>query len=53
MTGAPGATGLLRRAISHPALSIGSAVLWGMLEFIALQRSRLGHRSRRHAPLPR
>lgn len=33
----------LSRAISHPALSLGSTLLWGLLEFIALQRSRLGN----------
>jgi len=43
---------MLGKAISHPALALGSAVLWGVLEFIALQRSRLSHRGirdKRHA----
>ncbi len=31
---------LFRKTISHPALALGSTVLWGLLEFIALQRSR-------------
>jgi hypothetical protein len=37
----------------HPALSLGSTLLWGLLEFVALQRSRLVHafsRFRRRAP---
>ena len=33
---------LISRTISHPALALGSTVLWGVLEFIALQRSRFG-----------
>lgn len=33
---------LIGRAILHPALSLGSTVLWGLLELVALQRSRLG-----------
>ena len=37
-----------RKTITHPALAIGSALLWGLLEFIALQRSR-----RMAPPLPR
>lgn len=28
----------------HPARSLGSTLLWGILEFIALQRSRLARR---------
>jgi len=35
--------GLIGRTITHPALALGSTVLWGLLEFIALQRSRLGN----------
>jgi hypothetical protein len=31
---------LIRRSVSHPLLSIGSVLLWGLLEFAALQRSR-------------
>jgi hypothetical protein len=37
----------------HPALSLGSTLLWGLLEFAALQRSRLARscaRFRRRAP---
>jgi hypothetical protein len=29
------------RTAFHPALSLGSTLLWGLLEFVALQRSRL------------
>jgi len=28
---------LFRRTITHPALALGSTVLWGLLEFVALQ----------------
>jgi hypothetical protein len=31
---------LLRKAITHPALAIGGALLWGIVELIALQRAR-------------
>jgi hypothetical protein len=31
---------LFRKSIAHPALAIGSALLWGIIEFIALQRAR-------------
>jgi uncharacterized protein YhhL (DUF1145 family) len=37
---------LLGNAIRHPALSRGSILLWGVLEFVALQRSHLGSRRR-------
>ncbi|MEI8164643.1 MAG: hypothetical protein WCI19_16030 [Betaproteobacteria bacterium] len=33
---------LLRKMIAHPALAIGSTLLWGILELIALQRSHRG-----------
>lgn len=29
-----------RQAISYPVLAVGSTVLWGLIEFIALQGSR-------------
>jgi len=32
----------IRQAIFHPAFALGSTLLWGILEVIALQRS---HRS--------
>jgi hypothetical protein len=35
--------GFIGRTVSHPALSLGSTVLWGLLELIALQWSRLGN----------
>lgn len=44
---------LIGRTLFHPALSLGSTLLWGILEFIALQRSRLihpGRQARRRAP---
>ena len=31
---------IFRRAITHPALALGSTVLWGVLELVALQRAR-------------
>lgn len=31
---------LLRKTFSHPALALVSTVLWGLLEFIALQGKR-------------
>jgi hypothetical protein len=31
---------LLRKTITHPALAIGGALLWGIVELIALQRAR-------------
>jgi hypothetical protein len=41
---------LLRKTITHPALAIGSALLWGLVEAIALQRARwtTSSRSRRN-----
>ncbi|WP_267897186.1 hypothetical protein [Parazoarcus communis] len=33
-------SGLIRRCVRYPALSVASALLWGVLEFVALQRSR-------------
>lgn len=37
---------LFRKTISHPILALGSTVLWGLLEFIALQGSRRAARTR-------
>jgi len=31
---------ILRRTIAHPALALGSTLLWGFVEFMALQASR-------------
>jgi hypothetical protein len=28
---------LFRKTITHPTLALGSTVLWGLLEFVALQ----------------
>ena len=36
----------LTTRIGLPA-ALGSAILWGALEFVALQRARLSHRARR------
>lgn len=35
---------IIRKVIFHPGLALGSTVLWGILEFIALQRSNLQSR---------
>lgn len=43
--------GNFRKLIDYPWLSLGSAVLWGILEFIALQRhqpGRSGMENRHH-----
>lgn len=32
--------GMMRRFIGHPALAIGSTLLWGLIEWMALLRSR-------------
>lgn len=31
---------IILKALLHPGLAIGSTVLWGILEFIALQRTQ-------------
>jgi hypothetical protein len=36
---------LIRKSIAHPALALGSTVLWGMIEFVALWRARLSRRA--------
>jgi hypothetical protein len=36
-----------RKTISHPALALGSTVLWGLVEFMALQGSRRASRGKR------
>jgi hypothetical protein len=33
-------SGLMRRFVRYPALSVVSTLLWGVLEVVALQRSR-------------
>lgn len=30
----------LRKTLAHPALALGSTVLWGLIELIALNRFR-------------
>jgi hypothetical protein len=37
---------------THQALAIGSALLWGIVEFIALQRARAGFSQRRIDTVP-
>ena len=37
---------LFRRTITHPALALGSTLMWGLVEFMALQGS---HRAK-HTP---
>jgi len=37
---------VVRRMITHPALALGSTVLWGVVELLALTRSRLLGRMR-------
>lgn len=39
---------LLRRTFSHPALALGSTLLWGLVEFIALQSARWTTRADRN-----
>jgi hypothetical protein len=36
--------GLIGRTLSHPVFSLGSTMLWGLLEFIALQWSAVRNR---------
>ena len=38
---------IFRKTISHPALALGSTLLWGLVEFIALQGSRRAARTKR------
>ena len=33
-----------RRTVTHPVLAIGSTLLWGVVELVALQRSRAAQR---------
>jgi hypothetical protein len=40
---------IFRRTIAHPALALGSTVLWGLVEFMALQKSR--RTARKHRPV--
>lgn len=34
-------TSLVRRWITHPALALGGSLLWGVVELLALARSRV------------
>jgi hypothetical protein len=40
--------GLVGRTVCHPAFSLASTVLWGLLELIALQWSAVRNRGRAH-----
>lgn len=37
---------VVRKALHHPLLALGSTLLWGIVEFGALWRSRLTSRQR-------
>ena len=37
-----------RRAFSHPALALGSTVLWGLIELMALHSARRALRTSRN-----
>ncbi|WP_428421185.1 hypothetical protein [Methylibium sp.] len=41
--------GLIRQTLTHPALALGSTLLWGAIEFVALCRSRWAQRGSREA----
>ncbi|HSG21926.1 MAG TPA: hypothetical protein VLA64_03110 [Azonexus sp.] len=34
---------ILRKTLAHPALAIGSTVLWGIIELVALSRAGRGN----------
>ena len=36
----------IRKTVTHPMLALGSTLLWGLIEFIALGRSRYASRNR-------
>ena len=38
---------LFRRTFSHPALALGSTLLWGLIELLALQGARRAGRTSR------
>ncbi len=38
---------VIQKAISHPWISLGTAALWGILEFMALRRLRRDQRRKR------
>ncbi|MCX7156719.1 MAG: hypothetical protein NTW45_09785 [Rhodocyclales bacterium] len=39
---------MMRRFINHPALALGSTLLWGAIELLALLRSRWNQPGRPH-----
>ena len=44
MTGIAMLRTLIRKTLTHPALALGSTVLWGLIELVALNRFRRGSR---------
>jgi len=38
----------LRRTLSHPTLALGSTLLWGVIELVALQNARRAVRASRN-----
>jgi len=34
----------IRKLLTHPVLALGSTVIWGMIEFVALNRLRRNER---------
>jgi hypothetical protein len=43
---------LVRSFKAYPAVTLGSVVLWGVLEFVALQRSQMKARMLPRLPAP-
>jgi len=39
---------MMRRLIAHPTLALGSTLLWGVIELLALLRSRWSNAGRSH-----
>lgn len=39
---------MIRRFVTHPALALGSTLLWGAIELLALLRSRWSDSGRPH-----
>ena len=31
---------IIRKTLTHPALALGSTIIWGLVEFVALNRAR-------------
>ena len=39
---------IIRKKIAYPAIALGTGVLWGVLEFVALQRAAVAGRRHKH-----